>query len=247
MLKEIARSQFKDPKIERFRDSNIPRSQDPKIPRNMVFRDRREAGRFLAERLIQLNIPRPFEKTVVLGLARGGIPVASELAQHFHLPLDVMVIRKIGHPQNEEFAVGAIGPKGFHTWDPIATYISPDYLAHAIRHEDMELRRRERVYRAGRPPLENVVKDTHVMLVDDGIATGITIRLAVNILRHMNAKKITVAVPVAAPNSVASLQLLADNVVVLHQPSDFAAVGAFYQVFPQVTDNEVTQCLQNAL
>lgn len=207
-----------------------------------MFQDRQEAGRFLADRLVDIVFPSR-QKVVVIGLARGGIPVAVEVARRFHLPLDVMVIRKIGHPQNDEFAIGAIGPKGFHTWDPIATFISPNYLATSVQRERAELERRECVYRAGLPSLENIVNNAKVILVDDGIATGSTARLAVNILRHMNANEIIVAVPVAASDSVTSLQLLADKVIVLRQPPDFGAVGAFYLRFDQVTDDQVIRAL----
>lgn len=207
------------------------------------YHDRREAGQMLAQELSRIPIDR--DNVVVLGLARGGVPVANEVAKKLMVPLDVMVVRKIGMPGNEEFAVGAIGPYGFHTFTPIASYVSMDLLNHVVVKEQAELTRRESMYRRGFPSLRQVVEGKDIILIDDGIATGSTMLLAINVLRHLRARLVIVGVPVAPADTLSDIRSAADHVVVLQQPHDFGAVGYYYRQFPQTTDDQVISLLQD--
>ena len=209
----------------------------------MLFRDRQEAGKLLAEILNREHLVT--RNDVVLGLARGGVPVAREIARFFNIPLDVLIIRKIGYPGNEEFAIGAIAPEGEHIFHDIIRDLPMDYLARTIEKESRELDRRDMIYRAGRPPLGDVVNGRNVLLVDDGIATGATMKLAIQTMWKMGARALTVASPVAPRDIMHSLQNMATHVVVPYQPEMFLSVGSFYTQFPQVPDAEVMSCLES--
>lgn len=205
------------------------------------FADRRDAGRALAE---AMTMDSPTRETLVLALPRGGVPVAYEVARRFDLPLDVLIVRKVGLPSNPELAMGAVSSGGavIKNASVITAYrVDDESFNDVVENELRELDRREKLYREGRAALD--VSDRNVVLVDDGIATGSTMTAAVQALRHMGVKSITVAVPVAAPDSLTKLQGQADRVLSLASPLDFAAVGWFYEDFHQVEDEEVRRLL----
>ena len=208
----------------------------------MLFRDRAEAGRRLAERLGKLP-----GDVLVLGLPRGGIPVAHEVARALGAPLDVFVVRKLGVPGQEELAMGAIATGGLRVLnrDVVdALGIPPRVIEEVAAAEGRELERRERSYRDDRKPPE--VAGRTVVLVDDGLATGSTMRAAVAALRQQGPARIVVAVPVAAPSTCAELRAEVDDVVCVATPTPFLAVGRFYEDFSQTTDEEVRALLAGA-
>ncbi|MDV6307341.1 erythromycin esterase family protein [Gordonia amicalis] len=206
-----------------------------------LFRDRREAGRALAELLSGF---RDHDDVVVLGLARGGVPVAFEVAASLRLPLDVFVVRKLGLPGNEEFAFGAIAAGGRIVLDDDvvrAGRVTQEQLRTVVERETRTLEKRERLYRGARPPLE--IAGTTVILVDDGLATGASMRAAVSALREREPAAIIIAVPVAPESTCLALAGAVDEVVCASMPTLFAAVGQSYRTFPQVPDDEVRTLL----
>jgi len=203
------------------------------------FRDRAEAGKALGD-LLRDRVPAG---VVVLGLARGGLPVAAEVARALSAPLDVCVVRKLGAPTQPEFAFGAIAENEATFIDDAtvaALALTDDAVARVRQHEAQELLSRARRYRGERPLVD--VREKHVVLVDDGLATGATMRAAVRLVKQRGATSVTVAVPVAAPESVRLLQTEAD-VVCVQAPPDFGAVGYWYADFRPPTDDEVTTLL----
>ncbi len=210
----------------------------------MVFANRAGAGRQLAERL---SAYAGRDDVVVLALPRGGVPVAHEIAQHLGAPLDVFIVRKIGTPGMEEVAMGAIASGGIIVLndDVVARARVPGTeLQYAIELERAEVERREKAYRDGRLPLD--VKKKTVIVVDDGLATGATMRAAVRALRRLSPARIIVAVPVGAETSVDELRAEADEVICLSTPYDFRAVSLWYVDFPQIRDDEVREILSRA-
>jgi predicted phosphoribosyltransferase len=206
-----------------------------------MYGDRRAAGRELAQ-LLQQYAGDP--EVLVLALPRGGLPVASEIAQSLRAPLDVLVVRKLGLPWQPECAAGAIGPQGVIVRNPQVGPRIPQLdaaLARVAATELLEMQRRELIYRRGRRPLN--VLDRIVILVDDGVATGATMEAAILALRAMGPRAIVVAVPVAPPESVETLKRSADRVVCPNQPTPFVAVGQWFDDFPQLTDAEVVEIL----
>jgi len=209
---------------------------------SLQFRNRSEAGQILARSLAQY---RNQPDVLVLGLARGGVPVASEVARSLNAPLDVFIARKLGVPGHEEFAMGAMASGGVAilNHNTVESLRIPQTLIDlAVEREGSELRRRERLYRANRPPID--VTGCTVILVDDGIATGATMRAAIGSLRQMKAKSIVVATPVAALAAIWDLRALVDRFVAVVTPADFRAVGEWYENFWQVTDSEVRELLK---
>jgi predicted phosphoribosyltransferase len=206
-----------------------------------VFRDRRDAGRQLGEWFL---LHPPKGDLIVLGLPRGGVPVAYELAQALNAPLDVFLVRKLSAPFNPEFAVGAIAPGGVVVYnaEAVAELALDDRdLEPIIARERAELARRDRAYRAERPAL--VLDGKTVILVDDGIATGSTMRAAVTAVKALQARRIIVAAPTASRQAVAELERSADVVAVLSVPEPYTAVGRWYEHFPQIDDREVVDLL----
>jgi putative phosphoribosyl transferase len=184
---------------------------------------------------------------VVLGLPRGGVPVAAEVARALQAPLDVIVVRKLGVPQHPEFAMGAIGEGDvcYIDWDVVSQVgLSGRELALSVRRERAELASRVRRVRAGRPQLD--LTGRTVILVDDGIATGSTVTAAIRVARDLGAGRVVVATPVAPDDTIRSLRRIADEVVVLESPQPFYAVGEAYLAFGQTSDNEVQQILTAA-
>lgn len=207
----------------------------------MLFSDRKDAGRQLEVRLEKYQGQ---ETVIVLGLARGGMVVASEVASGLRLPLNVVVVRKIGAPGNQELALGAISEKGDGIFnEELIDFlsVSPEYLKIEASRQREILQARLSLYR-GKRTAPNL-RDKTVILVDDGIATGASMRVAIQSLRHSGVKKIVLAVPVAAPDSLLKISKEVDEIVCLFSPSYFEAVGSFYRSFDQISDDEVVQIL----
>lgn len=208
------------------------------------FRDRREAGRRLAAELSGYD---GRENTLVLGLPRGGVPVAFEVAGGLHLPLDVFVVRKLGVPGHEELAMGAVASGGVRvTNDDVVSLlgIANEEFEAICGREALEVDRREIAYRNHRPRL--VVEGKTILLVDDGVATGSTMLAAVDALRKQRAARIVVAVPAMAPSSLPIFKRKADEVVAVITPDNFMAVGQWYEDFSQTSDEEVQGLLEKA-
>ncbi|GIJ22102.1 phosphoribosyltransferase [Micromonospora lutea] len=204
-----------------------------------TYRDRSEAGRVLADRLTAL-IGEP--DVVVLGLVRGGVPVARVVAERLGAPLDALVVRKLGIPWAPEVAFGALGPAGVRVLnDMVAGQLGPDDIADVQRREQAELERREQLYRAGRPPLD--LTGCTAVIVDDGLATGATARAAVQVARQLGARRVVAAVPVGAQEAYEMLADEADQVICAQRPPAFTAVGAYYDDFHEVSDDEVVEAL----
>lgn len=207
------------------------------------FQNRREAGRLLARKLRHYS----GREAVVLGLPRGGVVVAFEVAEALRLPLDVLIVRKLGVPGHKELAMGAIASGGVRVVDERIVQdlgIEPADIEYAVRLESEEIRRREMLYRGDRAPLE--VKGKTVILVDDGLATGSTMMAAVRAIRRSGPRHITVAVPVGAPSTCAAFKSEADEVICAETPPDFQAVGLWYLEFGQTSDEEVKDLLRAA-
>ena len=208
------------------------------------FRDRREAGRLLAGKLANYA-GQP--GLLVLGLPRGGVPVASELAKGLRAGLDVFLVRKLGVPGHEELAMGAISTGGVRALnrEVIDLLRIPDDVIEAVaRREQKELERREKAYRDGRPPPS--VRGRTVIVVDDGIATGSTMRAAIMALKEQEAGRIVVATPTAALETAVEIKRQVDEFVALMTPAEFHSVGEWYESFNQTTDEEVRAALQSA-
>jgi predicted phosphoribosyltransferase len=208
------------------------------------FRDRREAGRLLGQ---QLSRYKDRDDVIVLALPRGGVPVAFEIARQLKAPLDVFVVRKLGVPWHPELAMGAIAGDGVEVLngDVVTAYNIPPHVIRAVAvRETEELSRRLKQYRGDRP-LPRLTGMT-VLLVDDGLATGSTMRAAVEAVRHEKPHAIVIAVPVAAASTCHELGAEVDDIVCLRTPLDFSAVGLWYDDFSQTTDEEVRQLLSES-
>ena len=209
-----------------------------------IFHDRNEAGKALAER-----VARSVREgnALVLGLPRGGVPVAYEIAQFLNAELDVFLVRKLGLPGQEELAIGAIASGGVRVLNESLVaelQLSPLMIERIAERERIELERRERLYRKGRPRVP--VQGRTVVVVDDGLATGATMKAAAKALRVEQPKRITVAVPVAAQQICDEFQMEVDEIICLHTPARFRGVGMWYEDFSQTTDQQVQWCLEQA-
>jgi predicted phosphoribosyltransferase len=212
---------------------------------DQVFRDRQDAGIQLAARLLRYAGD---PKVLVLGLPRGGVPVAYQVARRLDAPLDVFVVRKLGVPGHRELAMGAIATGGVRVLNPevvTALRINEPVIAAVATQEQIELERQERVYR-GNVPFPGLAGRI-VIVVDDGLATGSTMRAAVRALRQMQPARIVVAAPVAAAETCRSLAAEADEVVCVSTPELFHAVSMWYQEFSQTTDEEVRTLLEASM
>ena len=203
-----------------------------------MFLNRNDAGQQLFA-LLQQRLRRTPD--MVLGIPRGGIPVAAVIASGFHVPLDVLIVRKLGHPGNPEFAIGAIAGDQIRILNETAM-ISPEELEEVTRRERAELCRREERYRGRRAP--PAVGGKYVLITDDGLATGATMLAAIASVRAQHPAGIVVAVPVAPKEVCPELRRRADEFFCLKTPQQFAAVGEFYREFGQTSDTEVTDLLQ---
>lgn len=209
---------------------------------NSRFRDRRDAGRFLAA---QLDDYAARDDVVVLALPRGGVPVAYEIALALGAPLDVFLVRKLGVPGHEELAMGAIAEGGLRVINHQVVRglkIPESAIEDATRREQEELARRGGLYRGDRPPLK--LRDKVPILVDDGLATGASMRVAARAVRRHEPKKLVVAVPVAPPETCENLRLEADDVICALTPALFSSVGSWYEDFTQTSDEEVRELLE---
>ena len=214
----------------------------------MVFQNRQQAGKLLSLRVQEY---KGLKKLIVLGIPRGGVIVAKELAASLSCPLDIIITKKIGAPGNPELAVGAVGPAsagGSGEARPVvdeelAARVGADekYIKNQILKIEIEISEREKKFRAGQPLLD--LKDKIVIIADDGVATGSTMQSAIEIVRQQEPKKIVVAVPVIAKDSLAKIQKLADEVVYLEVPEMFFSLSQFYQEFEQVSDEEAANLL----
>lgn len=206
------------------------------------FSDRAEAGRLLGQELVRRFGLQP--DAIVLALPRGGVPVGYEVAKALSAPLDVFIVRKLGVPGHEELAMGAIASGGVRVMNDDLLRQLPipkKSIDEAVLREQQELERREQSYRGTRPPVN--VEGRMVIVVDDGLATGASMRAAVQALRKMNPRAIVVAVPVAAASTCAEFRQTADDIVCLRTPEPFQAVGLWYDDFTQTSDDEVTDLL----
>jgi predicted phosphoribosyltransferase len=205
-----------------------------------IFDDRADAGRRLAASIAPAAGPR----TVVLGLARGGVPVAAEVAERLWAPLDVIVVRKVGHPLQPELALGAVAASGDRWVSPMAAYESSDTLREGFHAATADARRMERRLREEIPPID--LAGATCILVDDGLATGATMRAAVRCARSLGAARVVVAVPVASRAGAAELAEEADELVCPHAIDDFWAVGLWYRRFGQVGEEDVVGLLRSS-
>lgn len=205
------------------------------------FADRQDAGWRLAERLLPLAAEDP----VIVALPRGGVPVAREIALALDAPLDILAVRKLGAPHNPEYGIGAVAEDGTRAIDSEAISvlgIENRILESIVARETAELRRRVGLYRDGRAPIE--LADRTVIVVDDGVATGVTDAAALLALRRRNPRRLVLAVPVCAPESAQRLREYADEIVCLQAPPFFRGVGERYRDFSQVSDEEVMAVLE---
>jgi len=216
----------------------------PSVARETVFADRTAAGRELADAVAALQVSQP---VLVLGLPRGGVPVAFEVASALQAPLDVLIVRKIGLPAQPELAIGAIASGGVVVHEPGVERqlgVQATVFDELMAREQRELERRERRYRAGQAPLQLGGKS--IILVDDGIATGATMLAAVRAVRLAGAASVVVAAPVASVEAVTMLKREADRVLVLQTPAFFYAIGQWYERFEQLEDQAVCDLLARA-
>ena len=209
-----------------------------------AFPNRTEAGRLLAEKLEKYA---GRDDVIVLGLPRGGVPVAYEVAKRLGAPLDVFIVRKLGVPGFEELAAGAIASGGVRVLNEDVVRAIPhseEAIEAVTTRETAELERREQIYREGRPAPE--LRNRVVILVDDGLATGATMRAAIKALRQSSAAKIIVAVPVGPPDTCREIEEQADETICLSTPAFFQAVGQYYDAFSQTSDEDVRELLSQA-
>lgn len=210
----------------------------------MYFKDRRDAGERLISKLAKYqNDPN----AIVIGLPRGGVVTAFVVAQGLNLPLDVICPRKIGAPQNPEFAIGAITETGEGFFDDriIAMLgVSQEYIRHTVEKEKLTAQQRLKLFRKNRPPID--LEGKTVILVDDGLATGATMKVAIKSVQAAGANQVVVAVPVAPPDTADEIQTMVDELVCLATPPLFQAVGEFYMNFSQTEDDEVVDLLSKA-
>ena len=215
-----------------------------KETKTALFKDRRGAGRKLAQKLKDYAGRKD---RIVLALPRGGVPVAYEVAKALNVPMDIFIVRKLGWPGHEEMAIGAIASGGVRVLNQdIVQYLNiPEALIDAVAQRELrELERREHAYRGDRPPLD--VKNRTVIIIDDGLATGASMRAAVAGVRAHQPARIVIAVPTAAPETCESLKHEVDEVICATTPEPFYGVGRWYEDFSQTTDEEVRTLLQEA-
>lgn len=211
--------------------------------RPWLFLDRADGGRRLAEQLAELELQRP----IVLALPRGGVPVAYEVARALHAPLDVFLVRKLGAPGQRELGIGAVAPGGVRILNDMAVHalgVSEREIEQITAEETAELERRLLRFRGDRPMPD--LQGRTVVLVDDGLATGVTALAAIRALRRLEPGRVVLAVPVCAPETAEALRPEVDGVVCVHTPRDFVAVGLWYRDFSPTLDEEVIDLLDRA-
>lgn len=198
---------------------------------SMIFKNRHDA----AQQLISALSSFGGDAVVVMAIPRGGVPIACEIANHFGWPLDLIFTKKIGHPGNPELAIGSVSLTDEIIDDRFS--IDPEWLKEEIKNVRSKLRIKYHVFMKDRKPAD--VNGKKVLIVDDGIATGNTVAVAIEVMRHLHAKEVMVAVPVASVEAARYIKSKADTFICLHTPHNFMAVGQFYNEFPQVSDDEV--------
>jgi|TARA_Y100000310_G_scaffold284075_1_gene306536 predicted phosphoribosyltransferase len=200
----------------------------------MIFKNRHEAGQKLAEALKKFKNKKD---VIVLGIPRGGVEVAFNIAKTLKVPLSIVVTKKIGHPFEPEFAIGAVSPGGHYSINKeYQAEAGEEYIKNTVREMNSEIKRRYKEYATGKlPELKNKI----AIIVDDGLATGYTMLAAIKYAKSKNPKKVIAAIPVAAQDSFEKVKAIVDEVVCLHTPLFFGAVGSFYQEFTQLEDEEV--------
>jgi len=206
-----------------------------------MFKNRKEAGKLLSQALEKYKKKKD---VLVLAIPRGGVTVAYEVTNNLSLPLDVIVIKKIGHPSNEELAMGAAGMDSYIVNEDVAAGISEELIKEQAKIKQAEIKKRYHLLRGDKPMYK--VKNKTIIIVDDGVATGATMLMAVKILKKEHPKKVVVAIPVAPPDTVTRLEKVADEVVCLSQPPSFMAIGQFYEDFSQVETAEAKRLLLEA-
>ena len=199
----------------------------------MIFKDRHDAGKKLAEALKKYKNKKD---VIVLGIPRGGVEVAFNIAKALKVPLSIIVTKKIGHPFESEFAIGAVSPGNYIVDEVYSNEAGEDYIENTVKEMNAEIKRRYKEYTQGKMPQ---LKNKIVIIVDDGLATGYTMFAAIKYAKSKNPKKLIVAVPVAAQDSFEKVKQMADEFVCLQVPVFFSAVGSFYQDFAQLEDEEV--------
>lgn len=210
----------------------------------MLIRDRHDAGQLLANKLLRY---KNSSNSMVLALPRGGVPVAYEIATNLSLPLDILIVRKIGLPGHEEYAIGAITTNNIMVVNPEIEHLidfDSKEIQQIIKKEKEELKRRNKVYRQDKPFPD--LTNKKVILVDDGIATGASIKAAIFALKKFNLSELIIATPILPPSALEELTLLVNKIVYLSAPEPFFGVGKWYMDFPQTTDKEVISLLQRA-
>ncbi|MBI4657329.1 MAG: phosphoribosyl transferase [Verrucomicrobia bacterium] len=205
----------------------------------MIFKDRADAGRKLAQALVSYK----GQDAIVYALPRGGVVLGAEIARVLDAPLDLIVVRKVGHPHSPEYAIAAVAEDGHAVVNRLeVNSIDKKWFDERVRVEQQEARRRRELYTRGRDPIP--AKDKVAIIVDDGLATGLTMFAAIQEIRHFLPKKVVVAVPVAPPRTVQELKRIVDDVIALYVTDDFGAIGSFYLHFAQVSDEEVIDLLK---
>jgi predicted phosphoribosyltransferase len=205
---------------------------------SVIFRDRVDAGKKLAIALASYKADRP----VVYALPRGGVVLGTEIARSLEAPLDLIIVRKVGHPFSPEYAIAAVAEDGHTVLNQLEVdTVDKEWFEENVEIERREARRRRERYTRGRDPI--AADDRVAIIVDDGLATGLTMFAAIQEIRHSSPRKIVVAVPVAPPQTVQELKRVADDVVVLYVTANFGAIGSFYSRFDQVSDEEVIELL----
>jgi predicted phosphoribosyltransferase len=209
--------------------------------RAMIFRDRAEAGRMLAAALLKYKD----SDVVVYALPRGGVAVGVEIAKSLNADLDLIIARKIGHPFSPEYAIGAVGENGHVVFEEAeSSRVDQQWLARKVEEECREAQRRRATYLAGRESIP--AKGRTAIIVDDGIATGLTMKLAIKELKHQSPKAIVVAVPVTPPDTAREIRKAVDELISLDTPAFFHAISNYYEDFPQLSDREVIRLMQSA-
>lgn len=204
----------------------------------MIFKDRHEAGQQLAK---ELGKYKNKKDVIVLGIPRGGVEVAFNIAKILKVPLSIVVTKKIGHPFESEFAIGAVSPGNYIVDDNYTREAGEGYIENTVREMNAEIKRRYKEYTKGKlPELKNKI----AIIVDDGLATGYTMLAAIKYIKSKSPKKVIAAIPVAAQDSFEKVKAAADEVVCLQVPAFFSAVGSFYQNFTQLEDKEVKHYLK---
>jgi predicted phosphoribosyltransferase len=204
----------------------------------MIFHNRTDAGRRLAQALSSYK----GKNAVVYALPRGGVVLGVEVAKELKADLDLIIVRKIGHPSSPEYAIGAVSADGHHVENAAEVQsVGEEWFRHACEAQRKEAQRRYELFLGGRKPVST--ENRPAIIVDDGLATGLTMSLAIQEARHRKPSQVVIAVPVASPEAIAELERRVDGMAVLYAPDHLGAIGAFYDDFTQVTDQEVVQIM----